>query len=396
MATETTTPTVFQTGADDLAGSPINQIITQSDVTDVFVSSYSDVTAVAGGGDGSWGEVSTIRDVAMRAVYLTLSSLGLVGNALVVIVLLTFRELRSKLTNMFIIHQSMLDFLTALFLLLTTLLPYDGRVYLSRADDVYCRIWVGRVPLWFFIHMSTYNLVLLTLERYFSVVHPILHKLSFSRMKALIGVACIWVLGIVYDIMTSTLTAKIEGGQCKQFLYPDIVTQKAVGVFSICLNYFIPIIILIYCYSRMAWTLHLRITPAGGSTITGGKPSAGAPPKAGQTQKKDSLHKRGKRNIIKTLAIVATCFILCLSWNQIFFFLFNLDIFDYTALQGNFYHFSVAAMFANCCTNPIIYTVKYEQFQMALKKIFCKKWLKQNNQSFFSQSENTATQSTVA
>ena len=344
------------------------------------VTSFATNDTSTEGGAAVWNGDSTIRDTAMKAVYLLVSSLGLVGNALVVAVLLSFKNLREKLTNMFIIHQSILDFLTALFLLLTTLLPYDGRGYYTVGDDMYCRMWVSRLPLWFFIHMSTYNLVLLTIERYFSVVHPILHKLSFTRAKALIGVGCIWALGIIYDIMTSTLTAKIEDGQCKKFLYPDPVTQQAVGVFSICLNYFIPIIILIYCYSRMAWSLHLKISPSDAHPAVGN---------ASQAQKKDSLHKRGLRNIIKTLAIVATCFILCLSWNQIFFFLYQLGLFDYTMLQSNFYHFSVVAMFANCCTNPFIYTAKYEQFQKAIKTLFCQRLLKRPDTH--SHSENTVT-----
>jgi hypothetical protein len=87
----------------------------------------------------------------------------------------------------------------------------------------------------------------------------------------------------------------------------------------------------------------------------------------------NSVKARGKRNIIKTLAIISTAFILCTSWNQWFFFLFNFGVFDYKTLSSIFYHFSVVAMFANCCVNPFIYAAKYDEFRGGLMKIFCKK-----------------------
>jgi len=126
---------------------------------------------------------TTIKDKIMKGFYVGISSLGIFGNIIVLIVLFSLAKMRKKLTSLFIINQSIVDALTALFLLLTTVLPPDGRVYKSLADDFYCRFWVTRFPLWLCIHCSTYNLVALTIERYVSVVHPVVHKLAFNRVK---------------------------------------------------------------------------------------------------------------------------------------------------------------------------------------------------------------------
>jgi hypothetical protein len=46
-------------------------------------------------------------------------------------------------------------------------------------------------------------------------------------------------------------------------------------------------------------------------------------------------------------------------WNQIYFLMHNLGfVVDFTS---SFYNFTVIMVFVNCCVNPIIYTVKYEQ-----------------------------------
>ncbi len=326
----------------------------------------SDVTTISDlvtEGEAAWSNDqdngAKRRETIMAAVNIIFGVFGMLGNALVLFVLFRYTNMRTKVTNLFIINQSILDFLTATFLFFTTIFPADGRVYNTLSDDVYCRIWVGRIPLWMFLHMSTFNLVALTLERYFSVVHPILHKMSFTRSKAIIAIVAVWVIGLIWDIAGSVSTAKIEDGQCKQFLYPNAQVQQAVGLLGIFIVYFIPIFILIFCYSRMAYTLTKNMK----------KVAPAATKKDGQ-QKDDSPQARGKRNVIRTFAIVSTVFILCVSWNQWFFFLFNLGVFNYTALFSDFYFFSVVAMFANCCINPIIYTAKYEEFRRGLGKMF--------------------------
>ena len=44
---------------------------------------------------------------------------------------------------------------------------------------------------------------------------------------------------------------------------------------------------------------------------------------------------------------------------------------DFTS---DFYHFSVILCYVNCCINPFIYAIKYEQFQQAAKRLFCRCW----------------------
>ena len=100
-----------------------------------------------------------------------------------------------------------------------------------------------------------------------------------------------------------------------------------------------------------------------------------------------NMKMRAKRNVIKTMLIVSIGFIICNSWNQWFFFLYNLDIFQASAFNSNFYHFSVVAMFANCCINPFIYAAKYEEFQKGLKGCF-KKRAEIVSQSTFTEQTN--------
>ena len=43
-------------------------------------------------------------------------------------------------------------------------------------DMLICRLWLTRLPLWWFLNVSTYNVLLMALERYAAVIYPIWYK----------------------------------------------------------------------------------------------------------------------------------------------------------------------------------------------------------------------------
>ena len=78
-----------------------------------------------------------------------------------------------------------------------------------------------------------------------------------------------------------------------------------------------------------------------------------------------------RRNTIKTLLIVGCCFIVCWSQNQVLYLMFNLGYdLDW---NSKYYHFTVLMVFVNCTVNPLIYLIKYQDYQIALREfIRCK------------------------
>jgi hypothetical protein len=79
-----------------------------------------------------------------------------------------------------------------------------------------------------------------------------------------------------------------------------------------------------------------------------------------------------KRNVLKTLITVFGCFVLCYSCNEIVFLLYYLGVeIDFS---GALYHFSVIAVFANCCMNPVVYVIRYNEFKNGFKRLLQGKW----------------------
>ena len=71
-----------------------------------------------------------------------------------------------------------------------------------------------------------------------------------------------------------------------------------------------------------------------------------------------------RTNTIKTLLLVALCFVICWSSNQIYYLMYNFGF--NVDWNSSFYQFTVVMAFLNCTINPFIYLAKYQDFQTAL------------------------------
>ena len=308
-------------------------------------------------------EVRISTNEVILYVCFTIGGLGLVGNIFVVIVILSTSSMRKQFTNAYIINQSLVDGVVSLFLVLTTAFEGDGRRYDSILDELFCRLWLTKLGLWGFLVSSSYNILALTLERYLAVVHPIWHKMKLTKSKVAVSIAFIWIFGPAYNMSYMVPTSgTTETNECSVYsFWPNPLLQRAVGVLTIFIQFFFPLALLVLFYTRMIIALRRRVTPEvlGASSIN-----------QANRRKSDSMA-RARKNILKTLGMVAFSFVFCWTWNQIYFLLFNLGVkgIDFTSV---FYSYTVVMVFLNCCINPFIYIAKYEQFQKAMKKLFCK------------------------
>jgi len=77
--------------------------------------------------------------------------------------------------NILIVNQSIIDMCASFFTLMVAAVEADG-THMSRdstRDQFVCRVWHSRLPLWDFLIMSTYCMLLTGLERYIAVIYHI-------------------------------------------------------------------------------------------------------------------------------------------------------------------------------------------------------------------------------
>ena len=119
-------------------------------------------------------------------------------------------------------------------------------------------------------------------------------------------------------------------------------------------DYFLPLMIITYSYGRIFRTLRQRINWDKDNNVASSSSTANI--------------LRAKINIIKTLLIVVVFFLLCFSYLQILYLLYNLGYeVNWNGIQAEV---STIMVFLNCTVNPYIYLVNYKDFQNALKGSF--------------------------
>ena len=298
-----------------------------------------------------------------QIIYITIGAVGLTGNGLTIIVLCSSKTLRNKATNMFLINQSIIDTMSSVFLVSHSSVEYNSTGLSGIGGDIVCRLWYSKVFMWSAFLVSTYNLLALTIERYFQVIHPITHKTSFGKQQILIAMAMAWVFGVCYQFLMVLPTSGLLNGVCVYLkIWPPGKVNVFVGVLTAFVKYIAPLVIMIYAYGKMIRAIRSKVHP--------NRPD-GLGVHLETNKARENNMQRVSRNILKTLVLVTICFVVCWTGNQVIFLLYNLGVkIDF---NGFFYNMTVYLAFLNCCTNPFVYVLQYQQFQQQMKRLFCRR-----------------------
>ena len=191
---------------------------------------------------------------------------GFLGNLFIIVIIMRFTSMYKQLANVFVINQSLIDMTSAVFLI-AQVCTYSVTMS-SLPDnfvvrDFFCRLWQSRSLMWGLFISSTYNLAILTLERYVKIVHPIFHKTSFTIRKAKILSICAWLGGVTYSVLLDLPTSALVEGNCLvATIWPNANVAKAAGIITIAVNYWLPICVFVVCYLGMIRSLK-RVSSAG-------------------------------------------------------------------------------------------------------------------------------------
>ncbi|XP_054767561.2 cholecystokinin receptor-like [Lytechinus pictus] len=300
-------------------------------------------------------------DVTSVTIYALLGSLGILGNGLVLVVMTTVKELRTT-TNTFIVNQSIVDLVTSILLFLMFIAPPLPLPESEPVAKLICAVWNSKYIFWGMSIASTFNLILLTLERYFAVVFPVVYRVHFSNRRVPFLAALPWSVGLVFQIYWAVAN-RYSDGQCI-IKHTSRQSQILVGIL-VFLLYVIPMVIMAFAYISIAKALRQRVNSR-----------ATASTKVQLTlTAKDTLkpqvnhHERARVNVIKTLITVSVTYAICWTPNHIVYLCFNLGK-GVGWITGPMYNFTVYLAFFNMCINPFIYTFKYRRFREGLKTLF--------------------------
>ena len=329
----------------------------------------------------------------LSVLKITIGIVGVLGNLMVLLILI---KLDSQKVKFLLGSQAAIDMITSAVLIADAFTKlYPPTISQNPIlGYLYCLFWRYEMVLFVMFALSTYNLVAISLERYILVLHPLRYRAYFTRSKeVLLGITA-WILAPILQLTYAIAQESYDPEKVKCAFTPLSILDL-MGVFLFIWDFFMPCLIMGFCFSRICVTLYKQDKsakfmkghsstdmPTISSTVSSGDDGlASSASNLGSAKKGDGANKayvpdkdevsneyRRSRNVTKTFVIIFAVFVICWSTNQFLFLQFNLGGYNHHGTPEN--HFANGMAILNSAVNPFIYVLHMKQYQDVLKSYF--------------------------
>ena len=305
-----------------------------SDTSDTYTTMQTNITG---------GAYSIKVPYKFEVLLVTFSALGIPGNIGAIIVLLSGKELRRKVVNLFMVHQSIIDICGCVCTICTALITDVDLIPEGWGQDLYCRLFLTKTIMWILLHTSGYNLTYLTLERYWAITKPLKYNQDKVKQRLWLIFLSSWVLGVI-SMFPNIATSRMEGGMCIIFI--DVKSKlilELITPFYTAVSCVIPAAIMFYAYGAIFLTLR--------KSMSFQKSDVSGP---------NEKLRQAENNLLQTCVILMLLFVLCWLQMAVVFMLFTIG---YMELYTDYFHIANVCLTLNLCLNPFVYCARYQEFK---------------------------------
>ncbi|KAG7210170.1 hypothetical protein KM043_011730 [Ampulex compressa] len=281
--------------------------------------------------------------------------LGLLGNSLVVIVVAANPGMRST-TNILIINLAIADLLFVIFCIPFT--ATDFVLPFWPFGNLWCKVVQYLIIVT--AYASVYTLVLMSLDRYLAVVHPITSMSWRTEKHAILAICIAWT--VIFTISTPAFIIhgeEVDGSSSENLTACRILPQYDWSFYQVAFfltSYVLPLALICVFYVCML----LRLW-------RGTRVSAES--------------RRGRRRVTRLVFVVVGVFAVCWCPIQVILVKKSLDVYPLTSVTIMLQIASHILAYTNSCVNPILYAFLSDNFRKAFRKIiYCKPRPDPNNQ----------------
>ncbi|XP_033117962.1 rhodopsin-like [Anneissia japonica] len=180
------------------------------------------------------------------SILLVFGLIGSVGNAVVVVVIMRSKSLRSKLTYQLVCNLACSDFVASVFMIPRPDIAYDQSIVMK----IVCRVYGSDFPLWMSFVVSVMAMLMIALDRYWAIVSPLKYQTITLSGKTFLLIVFPWVAGFVIQGFCIIVRDVDECGKCRNF-YNWEYALPMVGSTVFIFSYLIPIICMMFLYYKI-------------------------------------------------------------------------------------------------------------------------------------------------
>lgn len=363
----------------------------------------------------------------LMVIKFIIGCLGLLGNCFVCLVYL-HPGTRKNQTILLITHQAFIDACSSLLFVFYSV--YDvidvWTFDIAVLDAIFCFVIESRILIFVPLALSTYNLLLISLERYFATVHPVRYPRIFSRKYLRVMMATVWLIAPVPQYLIQWESRRFQTGDC-------VVewSLRTSGIILFIWEYFIPVSIMSFSFICIVNKIYksknlisrptdakTAVTSVCGKTETStNNPDRTCPVRDPSGSKlgvncssvdistttsmtslsassvsvqntpcrKQTAGIENKRStswraeVTKTLIVVYVVYVVCWTPNQCSFLLLAISgSLDY---HMPFYQTTIILAFFSSCVNPFIYALRHKTYKDNISALFarCKSFTRRTN-----------------
>ncbi|XP_015789363.1 allatostatin-A receptor-like [Tetranychus urticae] len=290
----------------------------------------------------SFANVEEVVRILVPLVFSIIVVIGLLGNSLVVIVVLWDDQMRST-TNVLIFNLAVADLLFIIFCVPFTATDYALKYW--PFGDIWCRI--VQYLIYVSAFASIYTLVLMSLDRFLAVVHPIASLSIRTEVNAYRAITILWI-AIIFLCLPILIVHQVHvdlDSETSHLCHINPAENKFFAPSVFLSSYAIPLTLAFVLYVYMLKRLWHNDIRTGRSV-------------------------RNKRKVTRMVVVVVVIFAICWGPIHIVLTLRSQGMFEPDS-KFKLVTLIVSQILAyiNSCINPILYAFLSENFRKAFRKV---------------------------
>ena len=230
----------------------------------------------------------------------------------------------------------------------------------GTAGDVLCKLITGKNLAWLGSQVSAFTLVLVAIERFYAVVHPLNFRRKITKRKVRFIVPACWIFATVIT-MPAFLGDKYKGKSqgCREQL-PHQWQDVSYAALWLASAGVIPVGVMLVLYLIVIHSLWFKDNNSGDNSRV--------------------VLINSRKRITKMMITVSIIYALCCLPTHIMYFIyiFYPGLF---AKDETLFPLSYCLIVLNSSINPFVYTFQFEEFRKYLKKLVCCK--RQEGQQYY-------------
>jgi len=289
--------------------------------------------------------------LAFYVATLIVSVVGVLANAYVLLALLLSKNARGSNVNAFITHQTVLDLTACTFLFISLVLNLTKpSLEMSGSLALFVCWFFGTQSMSVSVgNASICGLVIITVERYAKIVHPVAYRNHYRRWMTRVGIIIPWIFGVCTGLIPIWATSHVVRGRCvKGTIGSNLEQRLTYRLEQFLLLYLGPLAVFIFGYWKILAVIRRQKKQVGPSQLHGTSNAATVA---------EIKSRHTEMNVIRTMLLVSVTFAVCFVCRTTYPILTTLKVVPTTATL----HLLFAVFtYTSRCLNPFVYATQYE------------------------------------